>query len=115
MMTDAKGSLEFPEGGIGMLADVGVEFLRVQFAPVAPAFLGGQRPGSHGVQITVNSASPQFKAPGGLGFGTAILDEFDHPFPQLQRISFHARKPITLCPNVNMKYYRRMLQSRPQR
>jgi hypothetical protein len=33
------------------------------------------------------------------------LDEVHHPFPQVQRISFHALKPVTLCPNVNMKCY----------
>jgi hypothetical protein len=33
------------------------------------------------------------------------LDELHHPLPQIQRISFHARKPIFLCPNVNMNCY----------
>lgn len=109
VVADAKGLLEFLEGGIGMVTDVGVEFLRVEFAPVAPALLWSQRPGLLGVQITVNRASPQFKTPGGLGFGTPFLDEFDHPFPQVQCISFHALKPITLCTNVNMKCYNDLL------
>jgi hypothetical protein len=28
--------------------------------------------------------------PGGLHFGAALLDEPDHPLPQIQRISFQA-------------------------
>ena len=104
-MADAKRFLEFLEGGVGMFFDMSLEFLRVEFAPMTPAGFGGERPRLHGVQIAVNGAPTQFKAPGSLGFGAAQLDEFHHPFPQVQRISFHARKPITLCPNVNMKFY----------
>jgi hypothetical protein len=105
MMADAEHLSEFLEGGVGMLLDVDLEFLRVEFAPMTPAGFGGQRPGLYGDQIAVNSAPPQFKAPGRLGFRTTPLDEFDHPFPQVQCISFHARKPTTLCPNVNVKCY----------
>ena len=105
MMADAEGLLEFLEGGVGMFFDLSLEFLRVEFAPMTPTGFGGERPRLHGVQIAVNSAPTELKAPGGLGFGAARLDEFHHPFPQVQRISFHARKPITLCPNVNMKCY----------
>ncbi len=104
-MADAEGLLEFLEGGVGMFFDVNLELLRVEFAPVSPTGFGGQRPRFHGVQIAVNAAPSQFKAAGGLGLGAARLDEFHHPFPQVQRIGFHARKPITLCPNVNMKCY----------
>ena len=104
-MADAEGLLEFLEGGVGMLFDVNLELLRIEFAPMTPARFRGQCPRLHGVQIAVNGAPTQFKAPGGLGFGTARPDEFHHPFPQVQRISFHARKPITLCPNVNMNCY----------
>ena len=94
MMADAKHPLEFLEGGIGMSFDVSLELLRVEFAPVSPAGLGSQRPGSDRIQIPVYGAAPQLKAPGGLGFGAARLDEFHHPFPQVQCISFHATKPI---------------------
>ncbi len=105
MMADAKGLLEFLEGGVGMLFDVNLEFLRVEFAPMSPAGFGGQRPRFHGLQITVNGTTTEIKAPGGLDFGASRLDEVHHPFPQVQCISFHARKPVILCPNVNMKYY----------
>jgi len=105
-MADAEGLLEFLEGGVGMLFDVNLELLRVEFPPVSPALFRGQRPRLYRGQIAVNGAPAEFKAPGGLGFGTARPDEFHHPFPQVQRISFHAHKPITLCPNVNMKCYR---------
>ena len=105
MMADAENPLEFLEGGVGMFFDVNRQLLRVEFAPMTPAGFGGECPRLHGVQIAVNGAPTQFKAPGSLGFGAAQLDEFHHPFPQVQRISFQARKPITLCPNVNMKCY----------
>ena len=105
MMADAKHLLEFLEGGIGMLFDLGLEFLRVEFAPVSPACFRGQRAGLGGRQIPINGTPGQVKPPGGLGFGAARLDEVHHPFPQVQRISFHALKPITLCPNVYMKCY----------
>jgi hypothetical protein len=105
MMADAEGLLEFLEGGVGMFLDMSLEFPRVEFAPMTPAGFGGQRPRLHSVQIAVNGTPTEFKAPGGLGFGATRLDEFHHPFPQVQRISFHALKPIKLCTNVNMKCY----------
>ena len=104
-MADAKGHLEFLEGGVRVFTDVGVEFLRVEFAPVSPALFGGKRAGLCGGQIAIDGAPGQLEAPGGLGFGTTSVDEFDHPFPQVQRICFHARNPITLCVNVNMNCY----------
>ena len=107
-MADAKHLLEFLEGGIGMLFDLGLEFLRVEFAPVSPAGFRGQRAGFGGVQIPINGTPGQVEPPGGLGFGAARFDEVHHPFPQVQRICFHALKPITLCPNVNVKCYSRM-------
>ena len=105
MMADAKHLLEFLEGGIGMLFDLGLEFLRVELAPVSPACFRGQRAFFGGVQIPINGTPGQVKPPGGLGFGAPRLDEVHHPLAQVQRISFHALKPITLCPNVNMKCY----------
>jgi hypothetical protein len=34
-----------------------------------------------------------------------LVDKLHHPFPQIQCIGFHAKKPIRLCANVNMKCY----------
>lgn len=89
-----------------MFFDVGLESVRVEFAPVSPAFFRGQRSRLGSGQITIDGAPPKAKAPGGLGFGTALVDEFHHPFPQIQCIGFQARKPISLCANVNMNCYR---------
>jgi len=83
-MADRKHPLQFLEGGVGMRLDMGLEFLRVKFAPVAPALLGDQRSRLRGGQIAVNRPPPQIKAPGGLDFGPALVDELHHPFPQIQ-------------------------------
>ena len=106
MMADTKHLLEFLEGGIGMLFDLGLESLRVEFAPVSPTGFRGQRAGFGGVQIPINGTPAQLKPPGGLGFRAARSDEVHHPFLQVQRISFYALKLITLCPNINMKCYK---------
>ena len=79
-MTDAEDPLEFVEGGVGMLFDVGLEFLRVEFAPVTPGGLGGELARAGGVEKAVNRAAADGKAAGCLGFGPSILNEFDHPF-----------------------------------
>jgi hypothetical protein len=109
-MADAEHLLEFLEGGVGMLFDMGAEFLRVELAPGSPARFRRQRTlfGRH--QIPINRTPGQFKAAGGLGFGATVLNEFHHPFPQVQCISFHAPKLISLCPNVNMKCYIELLK-----
>ena len=104
-MADAKHPLEFLEGGVGMLLDVDLEFLRVEFAPVAPAFLGGQRSRLRGGQIAVNRPPPRSKRRAASALEPPCVDEFHHPFPQIQCIGFHAQKPIRLCANVNMKCY----------
>jgi len=90
-MADVEHLLDFFEGGGGMLFDMGTEFFRVELPPGAPtrfrwqgAFLGSD-------QIPVNRTPGQIKMPGGFDFGTAALNEFHHPFPQVQPISFHAR------------------------
>src|ERR1035438_4636306 len=105
MMADAKHLLDFLEGGVGMFFDVRLKFFGVELAPFSPAGFRGERAGLAGFQIPVNGTPPHVKAPGGLGFGAAGLDEFHHPFPQVQRVSFHARKSVTICPNVNMNCY----------
>jgi len=89
-MTDVKDGLQFFERGIGMLFNVGLKFLGIQRAPLSPACFRGQRATFGGGQIAVNRAPPQIKPPGRLDFGTTRSEEFDHPLPQVQRISFHA-------------------------
>jgi len=78
-MADAKDLLEFLEGGVGMLFDVGLKFLRVEFAPMAPAGFGGQRSRLGGRQIAVNRLPAQLKAAGGFDFGTTLVNKLHHP------------------------------------
>ena len=85
--------------------DMCLEFFGVKFAPLSPTLFRGERAFLGGRQIAVNRASPQFKPPGSLSLGTARVEEFDHPLPQVQRIGFHGHNPIRLCANVNMKCY----------
>ena len=105
-MADAEHGLEFLEGGVGMSFYMRLEFLGVELAPMSPALFWRQRTFLGGGQIPIHGTPGHLKPPRCLGFGAATLNEFHHPFPQVQRIGFHAHKPITLCPNVNMKYYR---------
>jgi len=104
-MAHAKHGLEFFECGVRMFFDVRLKFFGVELAPLPPAFFRGQRAFLGGGQIPINGTARQVKPPGGPGLGAAALNEFHHPFPQVQRISLHARKPARLCPNVNMKCY----------
>jgi len=71
MMADAKHLLDFFQRGVGMFFNVGLELVRVEFAPVSPALLWSQRSGLGGVQVTIDSAPADCKAARGLGFGTA--------------------------------------------
>ena len=106
MVAHAKHGLEFFKRGVGMPFNVRLKLLGVEFAPMAPACFRGQRALLGGQQIPIDGTSGQIIPPGSFGFGAAALNEFHHPFPQVQRIGFHALKPIMLCPNVNMKCYR---------
>ena len=105
-MADAEHLLQFFERGVGMLFDMAAELLRVELAPGAPACFRWQGAFFGGFQIPINRTPGQLKTPGGLGFGTTTGNEFHHPLPQVQRISFHADNLITICPNVNVKCYR---------
>lgn len=105
-MADSKHPLKFLEGRVQMRFDVGLESHRLEFAPLSPAFLEGQRSRSCGSQIAVNRPPPETKAPGGLDFGPTLVDELHHPFQQIQCIGFHTQTPIRLCANVNRKCYR---------
>ena len=88
-----------------MSFDVRLKFFGVELAPGSPTGFRRQRPRFGSGQIPVDRTSGQIKPPRGLGFGAATLNEFHHPFPQIQRIGFHAHKHATMCPNVNMKCY----------
>jgi len=89
-MADAKDLLEFLERGVGMFLDVGVKFGGVEFAPGTPARFGGQGVGLEGGEVAVNGAAGDAEAAGGFGLGAAGLEKLHHPFPQIQRVSFHA-------------------------
>ena len=104
-MADAEHGLEFFERGVGMFLDVRLEFFGVELAPMSPTRFRRQRPLLGGGQIPVNGTPRHVEPPDGLGFGAARLDEFHHPFPQVQRIGFHARKRIRLCVYVNVNCY----------
>ena len=105
MMADAKHGLEFLQRGVRMYFDVRLKVIGVELAPSPPTGFRRQRPLFGGIQIAINRTPGQIKPPGGFGFGTATLNEFHHPFPQVQGICFHVHKPTTLCPNVNVKCY----------
>ena len=106
-MADTKHRLDFLEGGVRMFFDVGLELGGVELAPFAPTLFRGERAGFGRRQIAVNRAPPQIKPPGRLGLGATRVKEFDHPFPQVQRICLHAPKLIRLCANVYMNCYSR--------
>jgi len=88
-----------------MLFDVRRKFFGVELPPRPPTGFGRQRALLGGRQIPVNGTAGQIKPPGGLGLGAAVLDELNHPLPQIQRIGFHALYPISLCLNVNVNRY----------
>ena len=104
-MADSQGGGDFFERGVRLFLDVGGKFLGIQLAPFPPACLRGEGASLGSGQIAVNRAPPQIKPPGSLGLGAASLKKFHDTFPQIQRISFHTHKPISLCANVNVICY----------
>lgn len=90
VMADTKGRLQFLERGGGLFANVRLKFGRIKLAPDTPAGFGGQGVGFGGGEVAIDRAWGDTKAPGSLGFGAAGLDILHHPFPQIQRIGFHA-------------------------
>ena len=98
-MTDVQGRGQFLERGLGMSFDVGQKFLGLERAPFPPARFGGERAGLGGGQIAIHRAPRHPKAAGRLDLGTALLQKLHHPFPQIQRIGFHAQ---SLSPYVPM-------------
>jgi len=104
-MADAEHRLDFLEGGVGVFFDVGLELGGVELAPLPPARFRVQRTLLGGGQIPIDGTPGQIKTPGSFRLGSAALNEFHHPFPQVQRIGFHALNLISLCPIVYMKCY----------
>ena len=98
-MADLKDSGQFLERGLGMLFNVRRKSLGIERAPLAPACFGGERPGLGGGEVAIDRAPGQFEAAGRFNLGTAGLKKFHDPFPQIQRISFHAP---SLSPYVPM-------------
>ena len=80
-MADTKDLLEFLESGVRMGFDMGLQFLRVELAPVSPAGFRGQGSRLGGRQIAVNRLPSQRKAAGRLGFGAPVVNELHHSFP----------------------------------
>ena len=89
-MADAKHGLEFLERGVRMFFYLRLKFLGVEFAPMSPALFRSQRTIFGGGQIPIHGTPGQIKPPGRLGFRAAALNEFYHPFSQIQRTGFHA-------------------------
>ena len=98
-MADGQGGGDFFERGVRLFLDVGGKFLRIQLAPFSPARLGGQLPGFGGGQVAIDRAPSQVETSCRLNLGTAGLKKFHDPFPQIQRIGFHAH---SLSPHVPM-------------
>ena len=80
-MTDTEDLLEFLERGVRMGFDMGLQFLRVELAPVSPAGFRGQGSRLSGRQIAVHRLPAQLKAAGGLGFGATAFNKLHHPLP----------------------------------
>jgi len=78
MMADARRVLDFLEGGVGMIFNMSLKFLRIEFSPMTLALFWGQRALLGGGQIPINGTSSQCIPSGGLGLGAAALNEFHH-------------------------------------
>ena len=98
VMADLKDDGEFLERGIGMLFNVRLKFLGIERAPLAPAGFRGERPGLGGGEVAIDRAPGQLEAAGRLDLGAARLKKLHHPFPQIQRISFHAQSLPSYVP-----------------
>ena len=97
-MADAKDPLQFLERGVGVLADVRLQFGRIELAPVAPTGLGGQGVRFGCGQIAINRALAQPEKPGRLGPRAAPGHKFHHPLAQIQRVGFHAHSLSPILP-----------------
>ena len=97
-MADTQGGLEFVQGSVGTLANLGGELDGVELAPTAPSGLGGECAGFRGGQVTIDAALAHRKPAGGFGSGAAALDKLHHPFTQIQRVSFHPHSLEPILP-----------------
>ena len=89
-MADAKDRLQFLQRRVGVVADMRLEFDRIELAPVAPTGFGGQGVRFGGGEVAIDGALAQPKNPGGLGPRAAGPDKLHHPLAQIQRVGFHA-------------------------
>ena len=79
MMADAENILQFFERGVGMFLNMSLEFLRIQFAPVAPSLFRSERAFFGGVQIAIDGAATQIEPACGLGFGATFVEKLHNP------------------------------------
>ena len=98
-MADGQGGGDFFERGVRLFLDVGCKFLRIKLAPFPPARFRGQLASFGGGEVAIDRAPSQVETPCSLNLGTASLKKFHDPFPQIQRICFHAH---SLSPYVPM-------------
>src|SRR5665213_548259 len=104
-MAHAQFRAHLHECGIRMFLNVSLKSYGVEFAPGSPAFLGREIPFCGCGQIAINAPFPYFKMTGRFEAGTAFVDEFHHPLPQIKTIGFHALDSIIDAANVNVKCY----------
>jgi hypothetical protein len=62
----------------------------VKFPPIAPAFLGGQRPRFDQRQIIIDRLARHAEAFGRFDFAAARADKTHDPPPQIKTMGFHA-------------------------
>jgi hypothetical protein len=98
VVADGEDGLEFVEGGVRVLADMGGELDGIELTPAAPSGLGGEGVGLGGGKVAIDGAFPQGEAPRGLGPRAAGVDELHDPFPQIQRVGFHAHSLPPILP-----------------
>jgi hypothetical protein len=99
VMTDGQAGGEFVERGVRMFANVGRQFLGIELAPLSPGGFGGEGARLGGGEIAIDAAPSQIEVLCRRHLGPTGLHKLDDPFPQIQRVSFHAR---SLSPYVPM-------------
>lgn len=79
IVADVEDGLQFLEGGVGMLADMGQELGRIELAPGTPTGLGRKGAGFGGGQIAIDAALPQLKKTGGFRPRPTSSHKLHHP------------------------------------